>query len=262
MSARLRSLEPCIAMSTRFDKAMGLPAVVLALFLASLAIASAPASAQCRLEQTFAERVAPTKADLDSTFVGCGAFREAWFDVATDPSFAGAVRVKTWRYDSNSNNGLLRGTATGLMPQTLHYFRAHLRTSTGDVLVDEGQPFRTPALSDVVGPECRHENRVPRIFNGRDGIQIKLQCNSHGYGGVLYFLVGTAADMADARQVGTDGFFKALPFEIPFSFFLAYDDYPDGAIVHVQVRVENNVGSAHSEIVAVTLNRNRPVKGP
>ena len=242
-------------MSIRFDKATGLSVIALAVVLASLAIAPVPASAQCRIERSLSDRVAPTKADLEMNFDGCGVPKEAWFEVATDPGFANASRVEVRAYPRQSNAWRLEGTATGLAPQTLHYFRAHLRTPAGDVLVDDGRPFRTPALSQVTAPECRHEDLERRIFNGRDGVQINLQCNSHGYGGIVYFLVGKAADMADARQIETDAFFKDFRFEIPFSFFLAYDDYPDGAVVYVQVRVENNAGSSRSTVVPVTMKR-------
>ena len=221
----------------------------------------APALAECSIGRTITRHIAPAKAQLEMGLAGCSRPQHAWFEWGTTPNLLDWLRKDA---DFYPFNGQTRREATleGLRPQTTYYYRGKARFDDGTIVTGTIESFATIRPTTIV-PECKYDATTSEQFAGtdpryigREGLFVKFECNSQGFGGIVRFSVSEDSHLANARLKDRGAFLeRAVPLYLPMSLFLPYDEFPNDTTLYVQAEVENILGKSSSEIVKVTLHR-------
>ena len=199
--------------------------------------------------------VGPTVAGLSMSYNDNGQPSHVWFDLGTNPDLSGARWVGEQR-DISYGRAQSHATLSGLMPNTVYYYRATISTPYGKAS-SFIQSFRT-ALADrpAQKPSIRYEKMNLYESQGRQAMMFDFVGDGHGLSGSMYMLWSTDPKLARASRLDGGGL-PAGPTGAYMHPLIYADnpDLPDGTTIYFQGVVETSSGRATTSILSVRFKK-------
>jgi hypothetical protein len=228
--------------------------------LATFVLDATAAAEPCGFYELLPYNIAPTKGQIFVELFPCPIPASVSVKLSKMPDMSSAQLVVANKIrESTPRDSSTLIALADLEPETTYFYRVVAQSRGDDRWQSTIAAFRTPARSAVHLPECRHRGLHQTVEDGRAGVLVEFECNGYWYLGDITLDISTEPDMNGARPVGhamliepKTGFFE------PAAIFLAYDDYPGTKTAYVQAKIENNVGSSRTAIIAVPFEKGQP----